>query len=136
MGAINQHTILLVEDEPLIRMDVAFQLRQRGFAVIEAARAIEAIDLLATGVMPISLVLTDVQMPGEMDGLDLLRWTREHHPSITVSVMSASREAVAQALSLCAPSLVFLKPVLVSVMAEIFETILGEPASDRDIDIA
>jgi CheY-like chemotaxis protein len=136
MGVLKQHTILLVEDEPLIRMDIAFQLRQRGFAVIEAARATEAIDVLATRAIPISLVLTDVQMPGEMDGLDLLRWTREHHPSVTVSVMSASREAVAQALGLCAPSLVFLKPVLVGVMAGIFEAVLGEPAPDQGTDVA
>jgi CheY-like chemotaxis protein len=117
-------------------MDLAFQLRQRGFTVIEAGRVAEAIDLLVTGAFPISLVLTDVQMPGEMDGLDLLRWTREHHPSIVVAVMSASREAVAQALGLCAPSLVFLKPVLVGAMAEVFEAILGEPAPDQGTDVA
>lgn len=136
MGDLKQHTILLVEDEPLIRMDIAFDLRQRGFAVVEAARVVEAIDLLSTGAIPISLLLTDVQMPGEMDGLDLLRWTREHHPSVIVSVMSASREAVSEALGLCPPSLVFLKPVLVGIMSGIFEAVLSASAPDRGADVA
>jgi CheY-like chemotaxis protein len=136
MGAPKQHTILLVEDEPLIRMDIAFDLRERGFEVVESARAMEALDLLATRSIPVALLLTDVQMPGEMDGLDLVRWTREHRREIVVSVMSASREAVSHALAFCAPSLVFLKPVHSGAMAEAFEAVLGEPASDNGADVA
>jgi len=135
-GVDKQHTILLVEDEPLIRMDIAAELRDRGFEVVEAARAMEAVDLLAARSIPIELLLTDVQMPGEMDGLDLARWTGEHRPEIVVSVMSASREAVARALTLCPPSLVFLKPVASQPMAKAFEAALGQAAPDKGADVA
>jgi DNA-binding NarL/FixJ family response regulator len=136
MGAVKQHTILLVEDEPLIRMDIAAELRARGFEVVEAARAIAAIDLLMARSIPIDLLLTDVQMPGEMDGLDLARWAGEHHPGLVLAVMSASREAVAQALALSPPPLVFLKPIETQPMARAFEAALGEPTPDRGADVA
>jgi CheY-like chemotaxis protein len=136
MGPAKQQTILLVEDQPLIRMDIASELRERGFVVVEAARAMEAVELLAAGGLPVALLLTDVQMPGEMDGLDLVRWTRQHRPELVVSVMSASREAIARALAFCPPSLVFLKPALGSVMAEAFATVLDESASDKGEDVA
>jgi hypothetical protein len=71
-----------------------------------------------------------------MDGLDLARWAGEHRPELVVAVMSASREAVARALALCPPSLVFLKPVESQPMAKAFEAALGEPAPDRGADVA
>jgi CheY-like chemotaxis protein len=136
MGADKHYTILLVEDEPLIRMDIATELRDRGFEVVEAARAMEAVDLLAARSIPVELVLTDVQMPGEMDGLDLARWAGEHRPELVVAVMSASREAIARALALCPPSLVFLKPIEAWPMARAFETALGEASPDKGADVA
>jgi CheY-like chemotaxis protein len=137
MGADKQqHTILLVEDEPLIRMDIAAELRDHGFEVVEAARAMEAIGLLAGRSIPVALLLTDVQMPGEMDGLDLARWTGEHRPEIVVSVMSASREAIGRALALCPPSLVFLKPIESQPMAKAFRAVLGKAAPDMGADVA
>src|SRR5690348_5087322 len=88
MGANKHYTILLVEDEPLIRMDIATDLRDRGFEVVEAARAMQAVDRLAARSIPTELVLTYVQMPGEMDGLGLARWAGEHRPEIVLAVMS------------------------------------------------
>ncbi len=96
MGALNiidvavthaLRTILVVEDEVLIRLDVADFLRDNGFQVVEAANVAEAMAVL-TSPMRISLVFTDVQMPGGMDGLDLARWMREHRPDVPVIVTS------------------------------------------------
>jgi CheY-like chemotaxis protein len=64
-------TNLLVEDEVLIRMMLADELRGRGFNVLEAQNADEALTLLQSGV-PVGLVLTDVQLPGSLDGIGWL----------------------------------------------------------------
>ncbi|RYE54280.1 MAG: response regulator, partial [Hyphomicrobiales bacterium] len=60
--------VLVVEDEALVRIDIADQLSDAGFDVLEAANAAEAIDLLEKN-PSIRLVFTDIDMPGSMDGL-------------------------------------------------------------------
>jgi CheY-like chemotaxis protein len=64
------HTILVVEDDIFVRLDIAEYLRDCGYRVIEAGTAAEAIDVLESNV-PIDLVFSDIQMPGEMDGFGL-----------------------------------------------------------------
>lgn len=67
--------VLVVEDETLLRMEAADVIRELGFEVVEAANADQAISLLEN-VSAISLVFTDIQMPGSMDGLRLLEVIR------------------------------------------------------------
>lgn len=79
--------ILLVEDEVLVRMDMAWQLRSDGMAVIEATNADEAMAVLDSGA-PIELMVTDVRMPGTIDGLGLSRLVRARFPQMKVVVVS------------------------------------------------
>lgn len=82
--------VLVVEDEPLIRMEIAEELAERGFVVLEAANAREAIDLL--GARPeIQILFTDVDMPGDMDGLMLAAAVRHRWPPIKIIVTSGHR---------------------------------------------
>jgi hypothetical protein len=62
--------ILLVDDEPLIRLDVRLLLEDAGYDVIEAFSADEALRLL--GEAKFDAVVTDIDMPGTIDGLGLL----------------------------------------------------------------
>jgi CheY-like chemotaxis protein len=66
----HQPVILIVEDEFLIRMDAADMIRSGGFVVIEATDADQAIEILERR-LDITVVFTDVHMPGSMDGLKL-----------------------------------------------------------------
>jgi len=66
-----KRTILVVEDESFIRFDLADALREQGHAVIEAASGDEALSRLASG-MRRDLVISDVHMPGELDGLAVM----------------------------------------------------------------
>jgi CheY-like chemotaxis protein len=80
-------TILFVEDEVLTRMDMAEFLRQSGYRVSEAATAAEAIDALGSK-LTVDLVVTDVKMPGDMDGFALAEWIKTNRPGVEVIVAS------------------------------------------------
>ena len=58
------HTVLVVEDEPVIRLGAVAIVEDAGFAVVEAADATEAIRILEART-DIRLILTDVDMPGQ-----------------------------------------------------------------------
>jgi CheY-like chemotaxis protein len=79
--------ILIVEDEFLIRMDAVDMIRAAGFGVVEAANADEAIIVLEDR-LDITVVFTDVQMPGSMDGLRLAAAIRGRWPPIKIVATS------------------------------------------------
>jgi two-component system, response regulator PdtaR len=79
--------ILVVEDDFLIRLAISDELAALGFHVIQAASADEALRVLQGGVS-IDLILTDVRMPGTLDGLELARRVRVNWPNIKVIVVS------------------------------------------------
>jgi len=79
--------VLIVEDEFLLRMDAADMVREAGFEVVEAANADQAIEILETR-RDITVVFTDVQMPGSMDGLKLARAVRGRWPPIKIVATS------------------------------------------------
>ncbi len=85
------YTILVVEDEGLIRQDLANQLRVSGFKTIEADNAEEALSVIMADTH-VDLMLLDLRMPGRIDGLELARWTRRRAPQIKVVVVSAHLE--------------------------------------------
>jgi len=81
------HTVLVVEDEMMVRLPIAEYLRDCGYKVVEAcdaAEAIAAVDVEG----PVSIVFSDVRMPGAMDGFDLARWFQMHHPDVPVLLTS------------------------------------------------
>jgi len=84
------HSILVVDDEPLIRLDLSEFFHHRGFVVFEAANADEAIAVLNHN-PAIQVVLTDVQMPGSMDGIRLAHFIRERWPPTLLVVASGGR---------------------------------------------
>ena len=79
--------MLIVEDEFLLRMDAAEAIGAAGFEVIEAANADEAIEVLEAR-PDITVVFTDIQMPGSMDGLKLARAVRGRWPPIKIIATS------------------------------------------------
>ena len=86
--------ILFVEDEALVRMDMAEFLRDRGYCVHEAATAREAIEALQAK-FEIDLVFTDINLPEGMNGLELAEWTMRHRPCVKVLVTTGDTSRVA-----------------------------------------
>jgi DNA-binding response OmpR family regulator len=86
--------VLLVEDEFLIRDWIAQALTEQGFAVKTAGNATEALRQIACG--PIDVLLTDINLPGPMDGAVLARRMRELKPDLPVIYASARARLLEQ----------------------------------------
>ena len=87
LGEQKRPVVLIVEDEFLLRMDAADMVRTAGFEVVEAANADQAIGILEAR-RDITVVFTDIQMPGSMDGLKLARAVRGRWPPIKIVATS------------------------------------------------
>jgi CheY-like chemotaxis protein len=103
------HLILIVEDEPLIRLALSEYLQGCGYDVIEAPSADHATEILSTK-PEIELVMTDVRMPGTMDGFALARWVRENGLDIPVIICSGNSNKAEAAERLCAKEPFLAKP--------------------------
>jgi CheY-like chemotaxis protein len=91
-------TVLVVEDEPLVRIYVSDVLDQSGFEVIAAASGEEALSRIAEG--GVSAIVSDVAMPGQVNGFELARRVREEFPRTGVVLVSGVIEPTDEHLPL------------------------------------
>ena len=89
-------TILVVEDDVLVRSTAATYLRECGFDVIEANSADEALRVLQAGV-EVDILFSDIQMPGSMDGFGLAQWVRRERPRLKVILTSGAARTAKEA---------------------------------------
>ncbi len=82
-------SVLLVEDEMVIRALLAEELRSHGLLVVEAANADEAWAYLQTGAAA-DLVFSDVTMPGTMNGVELVRRVKAEYPATKAILTSGN----------------------------------------------
>jgi DNA-binding NtrC family response regulator len=94
-------TILVVEDDVLVRMPIAQYLRDCGYKVIEAVDAAEAMVVLLHRETVVDVVFSDIEMPGSVDGFGLAKWVREHRPGLDVILAGTVPRAVERAKELC-----------------------------------
>lgn len=79
--------ILVVEDEPLLRMFATDMVEDAGFQVVEAANATEAVTILEART-DIRIVFTDIDMPHGIDGVRLAACIRDRWPPIDIIIVS------------------------------------------------
>ncbi|MET0744876.1 MAG: response regulator [Microvirga sp.] len=101
--------VLVVEDEPVLRMMAIDMVEDAGFEAVEAADAIEAIGILEAR-PDIRLVFTDIDMPRGMDGIRLAAAIRDRWPPIKI-ILTSGKYSEDQA-SLPTPTSFFPKPYL------------------------
>lgn len=80
--------ILIVEDEPIQRMQMVDLVEEAGFEAVEAACAADAVAILEART-DIRVVFTDIDMPGSMDGMMLAAHVRNRWPPIEIIVTTA-----------------------------------------------
>jgi CheY-like chemotaxis protein len=102
-------TVLVVEDEALMRMKLAEELRDAGYLVVEASDGSEAVDILTVR-RDVNVVISDIRMPGPIDGVELSRRIRSEYPAIKIVLSSGEPHAADSA----AHDGFFLKPYKVA----------------------
>jgi DNA-binding NtrC family response regulator len=116
-----QQTVLVVEDELFIRMSAVGALQDEGFLVLEAKNSAEALDVLARH-SETSVLMTDVRMPGLMDGLALVAQVHIDHPAIRSIVVSGN--ATAQQARNAGASGFVAKPYFAQTMVQAVRDVL------------
>lgn len=118
-------TLLVVEDEALLRLDLVDQAQRAGFAVLEAGSAPEALAILEAR-HDIRVVFTDIRMPGDFDGLHLARMVRDRWPPTVIVICSANEPPPPKELP---PNALFVaKPLNGNHLAELLSSIMSELA--------
>ena len=119
---MNAQTILVVEDEILIRFILADSLRDIGYQVLEAANGDEGLEILSSDQV-VDIMVTDVRMPGNIDGMELTCRSKSMAPGRPVIVCSAHLFK-----SESYPADEFLaKPYSVAALAEVIARLIGDP---------
>jgi PAS domain S-box-containing protein len=124
-------TILVVEDDRLVREHALTQLRSLGYATLEAANATEALAIIETG-EPIDLLFTDIIMPGAMNGRQLAGEVKRVRPDIKVLYTSGYTEnAIIHHGRLDSGVLLLVKPYRKTDMASMIRTALDGAEGPR-----
>jgi two-component system, response regulator PdtaR len=116
--------VLVVEDEPLLRMLAVEVVEQAGFIAIEAGDADEAVMLLESRT-DITLLFTDINMPGSMDGLKLAHAVRDRWPPIKILVVSGKQQL--QSFNLPSNSCFVVKPYQASALVAELRSLVSSP---------
>ena len=124
----DRSSVLLVEDDVLVRLSVADDLRQAGLTVLEAANADEARIILESQPGWVGVVVTDIQMPGSMNGRGLVRLVRAHYPEIRVVILSGAAPGMLADLNADA---VFVKPHYPDRLVALLRQLLGDKAGSN-----
>jgi CheY-like chemotaxis protein len=116
--------VLVVEDEPLLRMLAVEVVEEAGFVALEARDADEAVILLESRA-DISLLFTDINMPGSMDGLNLAHAARDRWPPVKILLVSGKLQLQPSEL----PSNTFFvrKPYQASALIEKLRAMVCSP---------
>ncbi len=107
--------VLIVEDEPLIRLDAVDMITDAGFRAHEASSADQAI-LLMEEHADIGILFTDIDMPGSMDGLKLAAYVQDRWPPVAIII--ASGAVGIDALTLPLGSTFFPKPYPANLISQ------------------
>lgn len=121
----NKVRILIVEDEPLLRLGIVDHLEEEGFVTFEAGNAADALALLEKREGAVDVVFTDVDMPGTMDGIELAAVIRQRWPALSIAVTSGFR--LVELAELPTGSLFFPKPYDPEAIARALRA-LAEPS--------
>ena len=115
--------ILIVEDEFLIRLTLSEVLTDEGYDILEAETGEDALEIMGQN-PAIAVLLTDVQLPGKVDGHALARHARESRPDLPVIFMTGRPDAAA-GRSTGAREMFVAKPYLPSEICAAVKLILG-----------
>jgi PAS domain S-box-containing protein len=123
--AIAGETVVLVEDDPAVRMLVLNLLKELGYHAHEAEDAKSALPLLESG-MRVDLLVTDVGLPG-MNGRQLAEIARQHRPGLKVLFMTGYAQMAAERQGFLEEGMdMVAKPFSIDLLAHKIRTMIGQ----------
>jgi DNA-binding response OmpR family regulator len=120
--------ILLIEDEPSVSAFVRAALERRGYRVVQASTGAEGLHELSTGTY--AGVISDIRMPGDINGADVHKWIRSHRPELGERIILISGDtANSETQSLLSGSTTpcIEKPFRLQQLMSAVEKTFGEP---------
>lgn len=127
--ALHLYTVLVVEDDPLIRLALTDSLEDEGYIVLEAANVMEAIAVLGRQ-GKIDALVTDIDMPGWLNGLDLARLVRGYDSEVTIIVTSGGHIVADEDLPI--GGLFLIKPYRMQEVVAVLKNAIRATAPDVD----
>jgi PAS domain S-box-containing protein len=128
--ALSGGTVLVVDDESSVRMFVTETLGSFGYTVIEAADSMAGLQLLESD-MPIDLLVTDIGLPGGLDGRQMADAGRDRRPGLPVLFMTGYTQSLVDNHALKPATAVLTKPFALDALISTVHAVLGN-GDDRD----
>ena len=97
----NGKTVLVLDDDVLVRMPVVQFLRDCGYRVVEAANTDEAVAILQKTDALVDVVLSEIVIPGSMNGFKFAVWARSVRPELKILLAGTPERTVRNAAELC-----------------------------------
>jgi DNA-binding response OmpR family regulator len=116
--------VLVVEDEHVNRAIMAEALADAGFKVDEAASADEAVRLL--DIDGYGLVVTDIHMPGRLDGIDLAQHLHSQHPALPIVFVTGRPDVLARLRGTNIRGTSLAKPFALAELVRVVRRLLEE----------
>jgi DNA-binding NtrC family response regulator len=128
-----EDTVLVIDDEVLVRLAISRYLRECGFDVIEAADIDEAQLVLQEPGLPVHIVLCNVTMRTGTDGFAFAQWLRSHRPGLPIILAGSHSAAAEAAADLCEHGPLLAKPYEPQTLLERIKRLLAEggPISEK-----
>lgn len=130
-SAVTQPTILVVEDQVLVRMALSEYLRKCGYHVVEAATTEEALSIMKDGKLEPNVVFSAIDLAGALEGFALAQWVRQQRPGVEVILAGNIASAANKAEILC-ESHHLPKPYTAKDVLQRIRTVTRQQTTDRD----
>jgi CheY-like chemotaxis protein len=120
--------ILLIEDEPSVTAFLRAALERRGYAVVNAASGAEGLERLNNG--QYSGVISDIRMPGSVNGAEVHAWIQQHRPELCARIILISGDTAnsdTQAFLAQSGTPCLEKPFRVQQLLTVVEKTFGKP---------
>ena len=128
------HTVLLVDEDVLVRKELAEFLRECGLRVAEAATAAEARAPVADADLGIDIALIDIGLAGAEDAFSLVAWLRSENPAIDVLLAGSAERAVERAATICEEGASLPKPHDPKAVLERIKKLRAARTRGRDLE--
>jgi DNA-binding NtrC family response regulator len=125
-------TVLVLDDDVLVRLPIAQYLRDCGYRVLEAASADEAKIILEKPEVRVDVVLSDIDMPGPMNGFGFATWARSVRPGLQIVLAGTPQRAANVAAELCDEGPMLTRPYAPQLVLDHIKRLLATRGEERN----